>query len=142
MLRLHAERVSVSRRRVETAVVRAESTTGTRTVLVEEALAHDGVEVTRVPVGRIVHAVPPVREEGDTTVLSVVEEVLVVERRLVLKEEVHLRRVRTTRLHSEVVTLREQRVSVLRTRPPRPDDPPPPSDTCPPVPPHHQDDAP
>jgi Domain of unknown function (DUF2382) len=40
---------------------------------------------------RPVNAAPPVREEGETTVISVVEEVLVVERRLVLKEEIRLR---------------------------------------------------
>ncbi len=114
-LLLHAEAASVSRLRVETAVVRVARTTGTRDVLIREELAHETVEVTRVPIGRIVEAVPDVREEGDTTILPVVEEVLVVERRLVLKEEVHLRRVRTTRVHAEAVTLREQTVSVTRT---------------------------
>jgi stress response protein YsnF len=49
------------------------------------------------------------------TILSVVEEVVVVERRLVLKEEVHLRRVQTTERHVETVTLREQDITVTRT---------------------------
>ena len=40
-----------------------------------------------MPIGRPVDAVPPVREEGDTTVMSVVEEIVVVEHRLILKEE-------------------------------------------------------
>jgi stress response protein YsnF len=62
-----------------------------------------------------VDAVPPVREEGDTTVISIVEEVLVVERRLVLKEEIRLRRVRTTERHRETVTLREQQAVIERS---------------------------
>jgi stress response protein YsnF len=43
-----------------------------------------------------------------------VEEVLVVERRLVLKEEVHIRRVRTTERHKEMVMLRYQEAVVTR----------------------------
>lgn len=47
--------------------------------------------------------------------MPVVEEELVVVRRLVLKEEVHIRRVQTTVSHAETVTLRQQHVSVTRT---------------------------
>ena len=55
------------------------------------------------------------REEGDTTIISVVEEIVVVERRLVLKEEVRLRRVRVTEQHRETVVLREQDAVITRT---------------------------
>ncbi|MGI3904183.1 MAG: DUF2382 domain-containing protein [Janthinobacterium lividum] len=58
---------------------------------------------------------PPVRQEGDVTIMSVVEEELVVVRRLVLKEEVHLRRVQSTVPHTQTVTLREQHITVTRT---------------------------
>lgn len=112
---LYGEKIEVSRRRIETAVVRASRVTRTREQLVEAELSHERVEVERIPVGRTVDSVPPVRQEGDTTILSVVEEVVVVERRLVLKEEVHIRRVKTTEHHSETVTLREQEAAVTRT---------------------------
>lgn len=112
---LHAEGLAVSRRRVATSRVSAARVTRTRDVLVEEELAQESVEVKRVAVGRMVDAVPPVRQEGDTTILPVVEEILVVERRLVLKEEVHMRRVRTTQHHVETVRLREQDVVLTRT---------------------------
>ena len=46
-----------------------------------------------------------------------VEEELVVERRLVLKEEIRLKRVRTTQLHREKVQLREQSATVSRVEP-------------------------
>ena len=85
--------------------------------LIDEALAHERVVIERVAIGRAIEAIPPVREEGDTTVVSVVEEVLVVERRLVLKEEIRLRRVRTTERHRETVTLREQQAVIERTEP-------------------------
>ena len=114
-LTLHGEKVEVSRRRVETAVVRATLTTHSREQLVEAELNHERVEVERVSVGRTVESAPPVRQEGDTTIFSVVEEVVVVARRLVLKEEVRIRRVQATEHHREMVTLREQEATVTRT---------------------------
>jgi stress response protein YsnF len=110
---LHVEDVSVERRKVERDV-RVHIRTVTHDQLVEQDLAHEQVEVERVAINRPVEAVPPIRVEGDTTIISVVEEVLVVERRLVLKEEIRLHRVRTTERHRETVTLREQQAVIER----------------------------
>jgi uncharacterized protein (TIGR02271 family) len=93
MLPLLAERVSITRRRVETGGVRASITTRVNEQIIEEDLVHERVQIERVPVNRVIETVPPIREEGNTTIIPVVEEVLVIERRLVLKEEVHVRRV-------------------------------------------------
>ncbi len=113
---LHREDIAVERRKVEQDV-RVHVHTIDHDHLIDEALVHETVEVERVTIGRPVDAVPPVREEGDTTVISVVEEVLVVERRLVLKEEIRLRRVRTTKQHRETVKLREQHAVIERSEP-------------------------
>ena len=50
--------------------------------LVDEMLNHERVQIDRMPIGRPAEAIPPVRQEGDTTILSVVEETLVIERPL------------------------------------------------------------
>ena len=110
-----AERLLVSKRVVEKTLVRVATSTREREHLVDEELAQERVEVEHVPINRMVDAVPPVREEGDTTILPVVEEVVVVERRLVLKEEIHIRRLRTTERYQETVVLREQDAVVTRT---------------------------
>jgi uncharacterized protein (TIGR02271 family) len=112
---LYFEEVSVAARKVERDTVRVHVQTTTREQPVDEPLTHERIEIERVAIGRPVDAVPPVRQEGDTTVFSVVEEVVVVERRLILKEEVHLRRVQTTERHRESVTLREQEAVIERT---------------------------
>lgn len=116
-LRLHAEAVTVERRRVAGDTVRVATRVRVRDEVVEAALVHERVEIERVAIDRIVDAVPPVRQEGDVTVLSVVEEVLVLERRLVLKEEVRVRRVQVPDMHRETVALREQVVEVSRVPP-------------------------
>lgn len=114
VLPVATEEVSVSKR-VRRTLVRASRTTSTRHEVVEADLALEQVVVERVPVGRIVDAIPPVRQEGDVTIMPVVEEELVVVRRLVLKEEVHLRRVHTIIPYNETVVLRRQSVDVTRT---------------------------
>jgi stress response protein YsnF len=67
-----------------------------------------------VPIGREIEAMPTSRQEGDTTIVPVVEEVIVTRRKLVLKEEVHLRLVRSTEQHRESVILRRQEAVIER----------------------------
>jgi hypothetical protein len=52
----------------------------------------EGYSIERVQVDRIVAEQPMQRQEGDTLVLPVVEEVLVVEKRLMLREEIRITR--------------------------------------------------
>jgi uncharacterized protein (TIGR02271 family) len=52
----------------------------------------DVVDVSRVPVNRIITSVPDMREEGEILIIPVVEEEIVIQKRLVLKEEIHIRR--------------------------------------------------
>jgi len=111
---LFAEEISLSKRTLTTGSVRVSVVTRQHEELVDEPLARERVEIERIPVGRQIDAVPAVREEGDTTIIPVVEEVLVVERRLVLKEEIRLRRVRGTERHQERITLRKQEAVVTR----------------------------
>jgi uncharacterized protein (TIGR02271 family) len=111
---LLAEEVAVSKQVVETGRVQVARLTHEREQLIDELLAHETVEIDRTQIGRQIDAMPAVREEGDTIVIPLVEEVLVVERRLFLKEEVRIRRVRTTERHQESVTLRHQEAVVTR----------------------------
>ena len=102
---LHAEELVVAKEKLETGRVRVTTVTHQHEQIVDELLARERVEVERIAIGKPVNAIPPVREEGDAIVVSVVEEVLVVERSLMLKEELHIRRVRTTERYQERVTL-------------------------------------
>src|SRR5215831_6565120 len=90
-LPLLAEELSVSKETVETGRVRVATRTREREALIDEDLARERVEIETVPIGSRIDAMPEVRQEGDTTIIPVVEEILFVERRLVLKEEVRIR---------------------------------------------------
>ena len=117
---LLAEEVAIAKQVVETGRVQVSRVTHEQEQLIDELLAHETVEIDRTPIGRQIDAMPAVRDEGDTIVIPIVEEVLVIERRLLLKEEVRVRRVRSTERHQESVTLRhhEAVVTHLPVEPP------------------------
>lgn len=114
ILPLVEEELTVSKRTVETGKVRVRTETQWRTGHARADLFRDHVEVERVAIGREVDQVPPVREDGDTVIVPVVEEVLVVEKRLMLKEEVRLKRVRSVEHVDEAVRLRAMQAFVER----------------------------
>ncbi len=114
---LYSEELSVDLRRNVTGRVRVHVHTVERDALVDEVVGNERVEIERVTIGRVVDVAPPVREEGDTTVIPVMEEVIVTERRLILKEEIRLRRVRTTTSHRETYSVRQQRADIERIVP-------------------------
>jgi stress response protein YsnF len=114
VLPLVAEEVAVSKQVVETGRVQVARVTRQREQLIDELLAQETAEIERVRIGRHVDTMPAIREEGDTLVIPIVDEVLVVERRLFLKEEVRIRRVRSTQRHQETVMLRHHEAVVSR----------------------------
>ena len=116
-LALAEEFVSIGKRRVVTGRVRVRTQTETVETTAGAELEGETVEVTRVPCDRYVDQAPPVRTEGEVTILPVVEEVLVVEKRLVLKEEIHVRRTATRETVEIPVTLRRERAVVERIDP-------------------------
>ena len=112
-----AEQLAVGTRTVDTGRgVRVHKTVVQQPVTIDEALGHDEVDIRHVAVDRIVapDEVPATRYEGDTLVVPVLEEVLVIERRVRIKEELHITRVRHERQHQETVVLKAEQVQVER----------------------------
>lgn len=108
------ERVSTSKREVETGRVRVRTRVEERQEIASAELARDEVEVERVPANREVAEMPEVRQQGTTTIVPVVEEVLVVEKKLVLVEEIHLTRKQSTEEFTQPIILRAQRAEIER----------------------------
>jgi stress response protein YsnF len=111
---LTAEELRVEKRSVVTGRVRVKTVVDSFEQIVKESLKTERLETTRVEIGKEIEAVPLVRTEGDTTIIPVVEEVLIVEKRLFLKEEIHVRRVISNEPVEAPVTLRKQRAVVER----------------------------
>ena len=106
------ERVVVTKREVETGRLRVRVSVEEREDAVPVELSHEEVEIERVAVNRAVSQLPSVRLEGSTTIIPVVEEVVVLERRLVVVEEIHVRRKSTTETRRVPVTLKSEHVHI------------------------------
>lgn len=111
------ERLEVGKREVQTGGVRVSTRVREREEVVDLPLKREAVEVERVAVGRVVETVPEVRREGDTLIVPLVEEVLVVEKRLVLREEVRVTTRRSLAHQPQRVKLRSEEAEIERLGP-------------------------
>src|SRR5215212_4127486 len=110
------EELRVDKRDVVTGKIQVRTIVESFDKIARATLEGEQIEVTRVPIGKELQMVPKQRTEGDVLIIPVVEEMLVVEKRLVLKEELHIRRLRTREDVEVPVTLRKQRTVVEHTR--------------------------
>jgi uncharacterized protein (TIGR02271 family) len=115
-LTLAEEEIVVEKELVETGILRLTKQTRTREADIVENLLREDVVVETIPIGKYVLEMPSTRQEGETTIIPIVEEVLYTERRLMLKEEVRITRRRTTELYHDRVTLRYQEAVVSRVQ--------------------------
>lgn len=104
-VRLHKRQVATGKVSVRTVVDSIEE-------VASADLKSETAEVTRVSIDKIVDEAPGVRTEDGVVIIPVVEEVMVVEKRLLLKEELHIRRVMETEAVEVPVTLRKQRAII------------------------------
>ena len=109
------ERVVVAKHNVVTGAVNISTHLETHQACVRETLRREDVIVDRVPIGRDVDVMPAVRQEGQVVIYPVVEERLHIEKRLFLKEELHVSYNITSEEVTQTVDLRSVRADVERT---------------------------
>ena len=109
------EQLEVSRERVETGKVRISKTVEAREEVVDDPLSRETVRVEHVPINQVVTGgIPQVRQEGNLTVIPILEERVVTRTELVLVEEVRIHRDRSTYHDPQRITLRKEVVAVER----------------------------
>jgi uncharacterized protein (TIGR02271 family) len=80
----------------------------------DEPMFKEEVTVERVPVNQYVEAAPQIRQEGDVMIIPVVEEQFVMQKRLVLVEEIRVRK-QVLEIHQpQKVKLRKEEIDVKR----------------------------
>jgi len=119
-LQILQEELNVEKRLSVTGVVRLEKTVRTFDALVDENLTSDSVSIERIPMNRYLDEAVATRQEGDTTVIPVMEERVIVTKQLFLKEEVRITRQCQQERHQERVPLRTEEVEVTRPDPREP----------------------
>ncbi|RZI60076.1 MAG: DUF2382 domain-containing protein [Pseudomonas sp.] len=113
------ERLVVAKRVVDQGGYRIVKNIHVREEVVDEPLSSQSVRVERRPVGQLLTSmeVPAPRQEGDTLIISVVEEVLVTEKRLLLKEELHITQTDAITRNPVTYSLRSEDVAIERLEP-------------------------
>jgi uncharacterized protein (TIGR02271 family) len=109
------EELEIGKRSVPRERVRVRTSVSTHDEVVDLPLTTEELRVERVPIGRTVDAASTPEQRGDTLIIPVYEEVLFVEKRLVLREEVHVTRARREEHAPQRVTLRKEEVAIERT---------------------------
>lgn len=96
--------------------VRVEKKVYERKENVTVSLLQEEIKVTRIPKQKILapNEMPLPRQEGDTYIVPVFREVLVVEKRLCLEEEVHITKQKKSVESSQSIPLKSEHVSVQR----------------------------
>lgn len=111
-----AEELRVGKRTVETGRVRVTKQVREHEEVIDQPLLKTNVIVERVPVNQYVKEAPSVRQEGDTLVVPMVEEVVVVEKRLVLREELRITKQQVETRHPQRVSVRREEVKIDRIK--------------------------
>ena len=112
-----AEEVTVDKRVRESGRVRITKTVHEREELIDEPFFREEVIVERVAINRFVEEPIPIRYEGDTIIVSLLEEVPIIEKRLMLKEELRITR-RPVEGHNPLsVIVRSEEATVERIGP-------------------------
>ena len=108
------EVLDVRTRQLETGRVRIRKSVQEHEELVDPPLWRDDVVIERVSINRVVEGPISVHSEEDTLIIPVLEEVFVIEKRLLLKEEVRITKHRIETHMPQRVLLRREEAAVER----------------------------
>ncbi|WP_312239913.1 DUF2382 domain-containing protein [Pantoea sp.] len=114
VLKLAEEQVALTKQLVVDGRVTVTRSTTEHDEVISTLLQREKVEVERVPKAQRIEAMPEIREENGVLIVPVVEEEIEIVRKLILREELHIRKVEQQVPFQEVVTLRKQQVNVER----------------------------
>ncbi len=110
------EQVVVGKRVVETGSVRISKKVSEEQATVSLPLLHEEYDVERVAINQMVDTPPlAVRYEGDTTIIPVLREVMVVQKRYEILEEIRITKRITESVDTQQVLLRKEEITIDRT---------------------------
>src|SRR5688500_10909716 len=111
------EQATVTKRVVETGKVRVSKRVREYEEIVDVPSFQEEVRVDRVAVGQFVDAAPEVRTKGEVTIIPVVEERYILEKKLFLVEELHVRKERKEAHNPQKVKVLKEEVEIQSSSP-------------------------
>ncbi|MEJ8803781.1 YsnF/AvaK domain-containing protein [Pontibacter sp. H249] len=109
------ERLNVSVQDVEKAKVRVSKQVHEEEVTVDVPFVHEEIDVQRIAKNISIEAIPDVRYEGETMIVPVIKEEIVVQKKLVLVEEIHITKRKVEEHNPQQVRLKKEEIKIDRT---------------------------
>jgi uncharacterized protein (TIGR02271 family) len=107
------EKIRIDREVVDTGTVYVRKEVGEKQVNIETTLAQDDIHIERTIIDKPIESAPPaVRYEGDTMIVSVVQEELVIQKRLILVEEIRITKNKVLNERTHPVNIRKEEVFI------------------------------
>jgi len=110
------ERLRIEKEKVETGRFLVSKKIHEEHVEEDVPITEENVSISRKEINQYIDSPPPtMRQEGDTTIISVVKEVMVVEKKLMLVEELHITRDKKESTVPVKETVRREEVKVTKS---------------------------
>lgn len=109
---LIAEEIVIGRKTVETGGVRVHKIVREDVRTIDEPIICEHLDIERVAVNQFVETAPAIRYEGDVMIVPVLEEVVVTQKRLMLREEIRLVKRREEISNPQEITLRREEINL------------------------------
>jgi uncharacterized protein (TIGR02271 family) len=107
------EEAKVEKKVVEKGKVKIYKTVKEETESLNLPVINEEVQIQRIPLNKIVEKAPEaVRYEGDTMIIPVLKEIAVVEKKILLVEEIRVTKTATHSEQKEEVTLRKEEINI------------------------------
>lgn len=109
------EEIRITKKIVDTGVVNLSKTINESVESFNIPLAHEEIVVNRIPKNEIIDVMPAAsRYDGEVMIIPVLKEVAVIEKRIMLVEEIHISKVKTEKTETHEVTVRKEEMNITR----------------------------
>lgn len=115
-LNVFEEQAQVDKKVIEKGTVRIVKKVNTEDETINVDLKTEEIKVERITVNKYVDAPPSVRYEGNTTIIPVIKEVAVVEKKLLLVEEIYITKTINITGEEKIIPLRKEEIIVETSR--------------------------
>lgn len=111
---LAEERVELGTKKVVDRRVRITRATRVDEKNITAELTQENADIKRFAKNEVLEAqnIPQIRQEGDVTIIPIIEERVEIIKHYVLIEEIHIIKKRSTERHQEIITLRSQEIII------------------------------
>ena len=110
------EKVNVEKKTIEKGRVKISKIVKEESEVLNLPTTTEQVYIKRVPVNKIVESIPEtVRYEGNTMIIPVLQEVTVIEKKLLLVEEIHVTKTSVSSEETKEITLRKEEINIERS---------------------------